>query len=141
MSKTSNKTVPAKGGVAAYVKSLSAKEQEMATELIQLFSRVTNMKPVMWGSMVGFGSYHYKYESGREGDFFATGFAMRKSGPTIYIMSGYQNYAASPKKIDPHKLGKSCLYLKDLENIDRTVLQKLIATGLADLAKKYLVSS
>jgi len=97
------------------------------------------MKPVMWGNMIGFGSYHYKYDSGREGDMFATGFAIRKSGPTIYIMPGYEDYADMLKNIGPHKLGKSCLYVKNLEKIDLKVLQKLIKAGLKDLQKKYPV--
>ena len=111
----------------------------MAKKLLQVFKDATHMKPKMWGNMIGFGSYHYKYDSGREGDFFATGFAMRKSGPTIYIMPGYADYGPLMQKMGPHTLGKSCLYLKNLDTVDFDILKKLIKTGLKDLAKKYPV--
>ncbi len=139
MSKSAHKTVPRKVSVTEYIKSLPAAEQKDAKALLKLFKTVTTMKPVMWGNMIGFGSYHYKYDSGREGDFFATGFALRKSGPTIYIMPGYQDYGAILKDLGPHKLGKSCLYLKTLDEIDLKVLKKLIKTGLKDLRKVYPV--
>lgn len=141
MSKTKNKTVPTKTSVTSYIKSLSHEERDTAKELLKVFESASNMKPVMWGSMVGFGSYHYKYKTGREGDMFATGFAMRKSGPTIYIMPGYQDYGSILKNLGPHKLGKSCLYLKNLKDTDLKVLQSLIKTGLKDLAKKYPVTN
>lgn len=136
---TENKTKPTKISVTAYIKSLPAPERHQAVVLLKVFKEVTGMKPIMWGNMIGFGSYHYKYDSGREGDFFATGFALRKSGPTIYIMPGYQDYGAILKDLGPHKLGKSCLYLKTLDEIDLKVLKKLIKTGLKDLRKVYPV--
>ena len=94
----------------------------------------------MWGNIFGFGQYHYKYDSGREGDFLATGFAMRKSGPTIYIMPGYNDYSELLEKLGPHKLGKSCLYLKNLEGIHIPTLKKLIKAGLKDLKKAHTVT-
>ncbi len=141
MSKPSsqNKTVPKSQTPAKYIQTLAKQEQEQAKTLLKIFKETTAMNPVMWGSMFGFGSYHYKYDSGREGDFLATGFAIRKSGPTIYIMPGYQNYEKILKDIGPHKLGKSCLYLKNLDELNVRVLQKLIKTGLKDLNKKYPV--
>lgn len=134
-----NKTQPTTQSVKGFIKTLSSEEQQQATTLVALFEKATGMKPVMWGNIVGFGSYHYKYESGREGDFLATGFAIRKSGPTIYIMPGYQNYAEILQDIGPHKLGKSCLYLKNLEKVHLKVLAKLIKAGLRDLRKMYPV--
>lgn len=134
-----NKTKPTKQSVRSYITSLKNTQQPEAKQLLKLFKEVTGMKPVMWGSIVGFGSYHYKYDSGREGDFFATGFSMRKSGPTIYILPGYQDYGAMLSKLGPHTLGKSCLYLKSLEGIDFSVLEKLITVGLKDLNKIYPV--
>lgn len=139
MTQAKNKTTPTKKSAVQYVASLSADEKKVAQALLTLFKDATGMKPVMWGKIIGFGSYHYKYDSGREGDFLATGFAMRKSGPTIYIMPGYQDYSALLKDLGPHKLGKSCLYLKNLDDINATVLKKLIKTGLTDLNKKYSV--
>ncbi len=134
-----NKTTPNKQKATEYIKSLPVSERDMATKLLKLFMETTDMKPVMWGNIVGFGAYHYKYEPGREGDYLATGFAMRKSGPTIYILPGYEDYNAILKNLGPHKLGKSCLYLKNLDSIDLTVLQNLIKAGLKDLNKKYPV--
>ena len=80
------------------------------------------------------------FDSGREGDFLATGFAMRKSGPTIYIMPGYNDYSALMEKLGPHKLGKSCLYFKKVADIDLAILKKIIAAGLRDLKKTYPVT-
>lgn len=136
---TSNKTKPIKKTATEYIKTLTKNEKQQAKTLLKVFKEATGMKPVMWGSMVGFGSYHYKYDSGREGDFFATGFSIRKSGPTVYIMPGYSDYSDFLKKLGPHKLGKSCLYFKNLDSTDLKVLQKLIKTGLKDLNKKYPV--
>lgn len=124
----------------AFIKTLSIAEQQQAKVLLRLFKEVTGMKPVMWGNIIGFGSYHYKYDSGREGDFFATGFAIRKSGPVLYIMPGYNDYGELLQKLGSYKLGKSCLYIKNLDAVDFSVLQKLIKAGLKDLHKKYPVS-
>lgn len=134
-----NKTRPTKQTVSAYIKTLSESEQSQAKKLVKLFKGATGMRPIMWGSMIGFGTYHYVYDSGREGDMFATGFAMRRNGPTIYIMPGYENYTDLLEKIGPHSVGKSCLYFKNVENIDPSVLQKLIKAGIQDLNKKYPV--
>jgi len=141
MVKADNKTVATKNSVSSYIKTLSKTEQAEAKELIDIFTDVTKVKPVMWGPyIVGFGSYHYKYASGREGDHLATGFAMRKSGPTIYIMPGYKNYGQILKTLGSHKLGKGCLYIKSLEDTHIPTLKKLIRAGLADLKKTYLVT-
>ena len=92
----------------------------------------------MWGSsIIGFGEYTYFRSNGDEGQFMATGFSPRKSGPTLYIMPGYTDYSSILKKLGPHKLGKSCLYLKNLDGVDTEVIKKLIQTGLKDLKKKY----
>lgn len=94
----------------------------------------------MWGSgIVGFGEYDYKRSNGDFGVFMATGFSIRKSGPTLYIMPGYQDYDELMKKLGPHKLGKSCLYLKNLEEIDLGIIAKLIKAGLKDLKKTHKV--
>ncbi len=109
--------------------------------LLKLFKEVTGVKPRMWGgTMVGFGEYVYHRSNGDEGSYFATGFSPRKSGPTIYIMPGYQNYGYLLKDLGPHKLGKGCLYLKNLEGIDLEILKKLITAGLKDLAKTHKVT-
>jgi len=138
MSKAKNKTQPTNASVPAYINSIeSIALRKEAKILLKLFKDVTNTSPVMWGTMIGFGNYHYVYDSGREGDLFATGFAIRKSGIVIYIMPGYQDYSKILSDLGPHKLGKACLYLKNLKDINLSVLQKLIKAGLRDLKKKY----
>lgn len=103
--------------------------------LDQVFRKVTGFTPRMWGpSLVGYGSYHYVYDSGREGDFLATGFAPRKANLSIHIMPGYQDYSEILSRLGKHKIGKSCLYVNKLADIDVNVLEELIAAGLRDLA-------
>ena len=137
-----NKTTATKQSVSAFLNKIEdpALRRE-SKELLKIFKEVTGAKPVLWGSsIIGFGSYHYTYDSGREGDSPATGFSARKIGLTIYLMPGYQDYSDILKNLGPHKLGKSCLYLKSLEDIDRNVLKKLIKAGLRDLKKLYPVN-
>ena len=87
--------------------------------LLDLFAEVSGFQPVMWGgSIVGYGRYHYRYKTGREGDFLATGFSPRKANLSIYIMPGYQDYAEITGRLGKHKLGKSCLYVNKLADID-----------------------
>lgn len=102
--------------------------------LLDLFAQTTGFKARMWGpSIVGFGRYHYRYETGREGDSCATGFSPRISNLSIYIMPGYQDYSEILGRLGKHKLGKSCLYVNKLADIDTGVLQELIRAGLKDL--------
>jgi len=104
--------------------------------LLKLFKTATGLKPKMWGpSIVGFGEYTYYRSNGDEGQFMATGFSPRKSGPTLYILPGYKDYGSFLKKLGPHKLGKSCLYLKSLDGIDLKIIKKIILQGLKDLKK------
>lgn len=105
-----------------------------ALVLLDLFTRVSGYSAKMWGpSIIGFGRYHYTYDSGREGDFLATGFSPRKANMSIYIMPGYQDYGAIMERLGKHKLGKSCLYVNKLADIDLEVLEELIRAGLKDL--------
>ncbi|MGH1355217.1 MAG: DUF1801 domain-containing protein [Thalassovita sp.] len=110
--------------------------------LLELFQVATGYDPVMWGgSIIGFGRYDYRYKSGREGSFLATGFSPRKSNLSIYIMPGYQDYSAILERLGKHKLGKSCLYVNKLADIDQGVLQELIQAGLKDLNQFWPVTS
>ena len=112
--------------------------QDDSFALLELFERVTGLEAKMWGgSIIGFGEYTYYRANGDEGRFMATGFSPRKSGPTLYILPGYQDYADMLAKLGKHKLGKSCLYLKRLDDIDLDILEKLIITGMADLKKGH----
>jgi len=106
--------------------------------ILKLMKQVTKEEPKMWGgSMVGFGSYHYKYDSGREGDWFLTGFSPRKQNLTIYIMPGFDKYDSLMKKLGKHKTGKSCLYISKLEDVDTKVLKELIKQSFQYMKKKY----
>ena len=106
--------------------------------LMKVFREATGLRPKMWGSsIIGFGEYTYFRSNGDEGQFLATGFSPRKSGPTIYIMPGYSDYSSELKKLGPYKLGKSCLYLKSLEGINLKTLSRIIKRSLKDLKKDH----
>ena len=130
-----NKTQPTQLAPRAFLNTVEpARRRQDGLVLLDLFERVTGFDPVMWGpSMVGYGRYHYRYASGREGDFLATGFSPRKASLSIYIMPGYQDYGDILRRLGKHKLGKSCLYVNKLDDIDLDVLAELIRAGLRDL--------
>ena len=127
--------------VSGYIDSVTDETlRKDAKTLLKLFKATTAAKPKMWGeSIVGFGEYTYYRSNGAEGKYMATGFSIRKSGPTIYIMPGYNDYSKILKNLGPHKLGKSCLYLKNLEGIELKVIEKLIKAGLKDQRKTHEV--
>ena len=105
--------------------------------LLDIMQRITKSEPRMWGnSIVGFGSYHFKYESGREGDWFLTGFSPRKQNLTLYIMAGFERYPELMQKLGKHKIGKSCLYVNGLEDVDLATLKKLIEASVNHMKKK-----
>ncbi|WP_264212464.1 DUF1801 domain-containing protein [Leisingera thetidis] len=130
-----NKTVPTGASVADFLAGVEpARKAQEAQDLDALFRRATGFEPQMWGdSLVGYGRYHYRYRTGREGDFLATGFSPRKARHSIYIMPGYQDYGALLARLGKHKLGKSCLYVNKLADIDLEVLAELVRAGLRDL--------
>ena len=103
--------------------------------LLDMMKDVTGQEPRMWGdSMVGFGAYHYKYASGREGDWFVTGFSPRKQNLTLYIMAGFDQYDALLQQLGKHTTGKSCLYLKRLGDVDLSVLRELVRLSVEHMA-------
>lgn len=105
-----------------------------------LFRQVTGFQPRMWGpSMVGYGRYAYRYDSGHSGESFATGFSPRKAHLVVYILPGYDDHSAILSRLGPHKLGTSCLYLTSLAKVDQTALAELIRAGLQDLARHWTV--
>jgi hypothetical protein len=104
-----------------------------AKTLLELMSRVTGESPRLWGSVIGFGQYHYKYASGREGDAAAAGFAPRKAATTIYLMDGIARYEQQLKQLGPHTTGVGCLYIKDLDKIDLSILEGIIAESYRTL--------
>lgn len=106
--------------------------------LVKLFQEITNEHPKMWGtSMVGFGSYHYKYDSGREGDSFLIGFSPRKQNLTIYITAGFEAYDPIMQELGKYKTGSSCLYAKKLSDIRTDKLKELAKASIAAIKKRY----
>lgn len=127
----------------ASVKTFLDKNTDAATRadcevLIKLMKQVTKAEPVMWGpSIVGFGSYHYKYASGREGDAPLAGFSPRKQNLTVYIMAGFDRYPELMAKLGKYKTGKSCLYVKRLADIDLKVLKALVTESVRQVRDRY----
>ena len=106
-----------------------------AFEVLELMKRVTGEEPVMWGaSIIGFGSYHYKYASGREGDWLAAGFSPRKQALTLYITSGFDEHDDLLTRLGRHRTGKSCLYIKRLTDIDMDVLAELVRLSVKSVS-------
>lgn len=94
----------------------------------------------MWGSsIIGYGRYHYSYESGRQGDFLVTGFSPRKAALSVYIMPGYRDLSEKLSRLGKHKIGKSCLYINKLSDIDLTVLEEIVRDGVTYMKSKYEV--
>lgn len=137
-----NRTQATGADVRAFLAGVTPEwKREDAFRLDGIFRAATGFEPVMWGpSMIGYGRYHYVYDSGREGDFLATGFAPRAQNFSVYIMPGYTDFGAILSRLGPHKAGKSCLYIKRLSDIDAEVLTELIRAGLADLGTRWPVA-
>ncbi|MGH1413075.1 MAG: DUF1801 domain-containing protein [Pelagimonas sp.] len=140
---TANKTQLTDESVAQFLERVAPERRKSdAVVLDQLFQKVTGWRPRMWGgSIIGYGQYHYVYDSGREGDFLATGFAPRKSNMVVYIMPGYADFSEILTRLGPHKIGKSCLYLGALTRVDLDVLAELIQAGLDDLQRRWPITA
>lgn len=133
-----NKTAPTKASVKEFIDSQELERRKDCRTLSAMMRRVTKKRAVMWGdSMVGFGQYYYQYASGREGQYFRTGFSPRKKDFTVYIMPGFKKHGKRLKKLGPHKHSVSCLYIKRLSDIDLTVLEDIVRIGFEDMAKIY----
>jgi hypothetical protein len=101
-----------------------------AARLVELMSRITGTAPRMWGtSIIGFGTYHYRYDSGREGDMPAASFAPRSRATTVYLMDGVEAHADRLARLGPHTTGKGCLYIPDLEHVDADVLEDIVTAS------------
>lgn len=106
--------------------------------LLAFFNKVTGLPAKMWGpSIIGFGRYHYKYESGREGDYLMTGFSPRKAALSIYIMPGYRDLSAELARLGKHRTGKSCLYFNKLADVEMAVLEEIVRNGLEYMRANY----
>jgi len=134
-----NKTQENEGDVAAFLENVeNPKRRADAQVVLEMMTRITGWPAKMWGAaIIGFGKYHYKYESGREGDFMRVGFSPRKANLVVYILPGYTDYSEILNRIGKYKKGKSCLYINKLADIDMAVLEELVVAGLADMAEKY----
>ena len=139
MAKAKNKTTKNDGSVADYIAAISPdQKREDCEKILGMMSDMTGWEPKMWGaSIVGFGEYHYKYDSGREGDAIRIGFSSRAQNITIYIMPGYSDFDDELSRLGKHKMGKSCLYIKRLSDVDEDVLGEMFAKGLKIMAEKY----
>ncbi|HAV76222.1 MAG TPA: DUF1801 domain-containing protein [Anaerolineae bacterium] len=118
--------------VNKFIKSIKDEQvRDDCFQILDIMQKATKAEPKMWGtSIIGFGSYHYKYASGREGDWMLTGFSPRKQNITLYIMPGFQEYDSLMKNLGKHSTGKSCLYIKKLEDVDTKVLKELVAKSV-----------
>ena len=113
-------------------------KREDSFEVLEMMKKLSGKEPKMWGgSIVGFGNYQYKYETGREGEWFRVGFSPRKANLSLYIMDGFEKYDKLMGELGQHKTGKSCLYIKRLSDIDKKILQQLIKESLKSFDKKY----
>ena len=135
-----NKTQSTSADVEAFLSGIAdAARQADCRELAALMQQVAGEAPVMWGaSMVGFGRYRYQYESGRSGEWFLLGFSPRKTDLTLYLMSGFDDQSDLMTNLGKYKIGKSCLYIKTLADIDPLALKTLLERSVAALAPQRL---
>ena len=132
------KTKQTDASVEAYLNAIEdAERRDDCRAIAAVMRRVTRHEPKMWGtSIVGFGSYHYRYASGREGDWFLVGFSPRKKDLTLYLMGLFAADRRLIEKLGPHKTGGSCLYIKRLADIDLAVLEKVVAASIEDTTRR-----
>ena len=133
-----NKTKPTKVNVAAFIDALADQEKRAdAKAIVRMMQKATGEAPKMWGpSIIGFGSCHYVYESGREGDMPLAGFSPRKAALVLYNSTGFAGADALLKKLGKHTAGKGCLYIKKLADVDEGILRELVAASVAALKKR-----
>ena len=133
------KTKVSKASVEKFLNSIKDEQKRQDSfKILEMMKKITKEDPKMWGpSIVGFGSYHYKYASGHEGDMCIAGFSPRKEALTIYILPGFEKYDSLMKKLGKYKTGKSCLYIKKLADVDIKVLKELISESVKYMKNKY----
>ena len=134
-----NKTVETESSVPAYLDRIVDEiKRNDCTEIIRMVTKLTKLKPKMWGTgIVGFGSYHYKYESGREGDAPLVGFSPRKDAIVLYLSANFDKREELLEQFGKHKTGKGCIYIKKLEDVKESVLKKMIAASMKHKNKLY----
>ncbi len=126
------KTIPTKASVDKFLKGITDEtKREDCFQILKMMEKATKSKGKMWGtSIIGFGDAHYVYESGREGDWFITGFSPRKQNLTLYIMGGFHQFEDLMKKLGRHSTGKGCLYINKLEDVDMKVLKEIVTNSV-----------
>jgi hypothetical protein len=133
-----NKTKPTKGSVPAFLNKI--KDQQVRDDcfaILEMMQKVSNFEPTMWGSaIVGFWTYHYVYESGREGDTIVIGFSPRKQNISIYLMGGLNIVEDELSNLGKYKTGKGCLYIKSLSDVNAVVLKKIFAKSFKEVQRK-----
>ena len=133
------KTQPTTASVDAFIDAVDDEPKRADSRVVaEMMAEITGVPGVMWGSsIVGFGKYHYRYASGREGDFFEAGFSPRKRALTLYVMAGFSEYEDLLGRLGKHSTGKSCLYVKRLADIDLDVLRELLTRSVSYIRAKY----
>jgi Domain of unknown function (DU1801) len=139
MAKAENKTRPEKASVAAFINAVENETRKSdAKTILTMMKKVTGEKPVMWGpSIIGFGQYHYKYESGREGDSLNVGFSPRKANMVLYVLGSLKDDDPLLSKLGKHKRGRACLYINKLEDVDVKILEKIVGKSYKATKKRW----
>lgn len=134
-----NKTQANDASVEDFINGVSnAERQADCRAVVDIMRDITGEEPKMWGkSIIGFGEYHYRYDSGREGDFMRIGLSPRARELTLYIMPGFEENAHLRERLGRHRIGKSCLYVPRLSQVDQSVLRELIAAAWHVMAERY----
>lgn len=135
----SNKTNVTNVDPQAFIEAVEHPTRRADAEtLLAMMQRVTGCPPKMWGpSIIGFGRYHYRYDSGREGDFMLTGFSPRKANLVVYVLPGYDDISDDLEQLGKHRIGKSCLYINKLADVDIDVLDRIVADSVAKMRRDY----
>ena len=134
-----NKTQATGASVTDFINSIDDRQKRAdARKVAAMMSKATGKRAKMWGpSIVGYGTYHYKYASGREGDFLMTGFSPRKQALSVYIIPGFSHFETLMNKLGKFKTGKSCLYIKRLSDVDEKILEQLINRSVEYMREHY----
>ncbi len=134
-----SKTKPTAASVEAYIAAIEGEERRAdCRELVRLMSKVTTKPAAMWGtSIVGFDSYHYTYASGHGGDSCVTGFSSRKGDISVYLTAGFPGQEDLLARLGRHKMGKACLSIRRLSDVDMKILEKLVAGSVAETRRRY----
>jgi Domain of unknown function (DU1801) len=133
-----NKTKPTSANVVAFLNKIQSPQlRDDCLTILKMMQTVSKLEPVMWGSaIIGFGTYHYVYESGREGDTILIGFSPRKQNITFYLMGGLKNVEDELSKLGKYKTGKGCLYIKSLSDVNLEILKKVFAKAFKEGMRK-----